>query len=282
MDREPRRPDELLLDELADQFERTRNLLRASPEQAADRALERLGGQAEVEARIAVQLARDVPLAFPERFAEAHRQVVRALEVLDREGFSSPRTRGLGPLNAVVEPAVEFVAEYIVKSYAESVSGRMRSLYARREAQSIPRSPERATLARARAEMDMLSPGFRGGGLLAPFLLIGGLLVPALAGLGNYLGAVPLGSQAVVLPAMAVLFMAFYVLSSVLLQGAGVARRRSRLIMGAPLAALWETVGGAGSPPEDDSTLFGVVAVLITALSWLVLPIVAIAYVVLR
>jgi len=281
MDGEPRRPDELLLDELAEQFERTRHLLSSSPEAAAARALERIGGQAEVEARIAVQLAREDPLAVPNRFGEAHRQVIRALEVLDREGFSSPRTRGFGPLNALIEPPVEFVAEYIVKSYAESVAGRMRSLYARREAQAPPHSPDRALLARARVEMDRLSPGFSGGGVLAPILLVGGVLVPAVAGLGNLLGAIPLGSRAVVLSAMAVLFVAFYVLSAVLLQGAAVARRRSRLIMGAPLAALWETIGEAGNPPEDESTLFGVVAVVLTALSWLFLPLIALTYFVL-
>lgn len=278
---EQRRPDELLLDELTAQFERTRQLLRTSPEAVAARALERLGGQAEVEARIAVQLAREAPLAFPDRFGEAHRQAIRALEVLDREGFTSPPVRGFGPLNGLLEPAVEFVAEYIVRSYAESVAGRLRALYARREAQAPPSTGERTLLARARVEMDRLSPGFSGGGLLAPLLLVGGLLVPALAGAGNVIGGVPLGSPAVVLPGLALLFVAFYVLSAVLLQGAAVARRRSRLIMSAPLAALWETVGEAGHPPEDDSTMFGAVAVLLTALAWVILPVITLTYVLL-
>jgi hypothetical protein len=52
--------------------------------------------------------------------------------------------------------------------------------------------------------------------------------------------------------------------------------------MGQPLAALWETLGNAGTPPEDDSVLFASIAVLVTALVWFVLPAAAaIVYVVL-
>ena len=42
--------------------------------------------------------------------------------------------------------------------------------------------------------------------------------------------------------------------------------------MDAPLRALWETVGNAGNPPEDDSVLYATVAITITALLWFVLP----------
>jgi hypothetical protein len=51
-----------------------------------------------------------------------------------------------------------------------------------------------------------------------------------------------------------------------------VARRRSQLIMAAPLQALWETVGRAGRPPEDDAVLFGTIAVVLTTLVWIVIP----------
>ena len=122
--------------------------------------------------------------------------------------------------------------------------------------------------------MERLSPGFSGGGVLAPLLLMAGIAVPALAGLGNLIGAVPIGSRAVLLPAMGVLAVAFYALAAILLQGAAVARRRSRLIMRVPLAALWETIGEAGHPPGDDATLFGAVALILTALAWLILPII--------
>ncbi|HJP40391.1 MAG TPA: hypothetical protein QGF35_01610 [Dehalococcoidia bacterium] len=181
---------------------------RRRPDEAANRVFERLGGQDEVESRIALQLSRTEALAVLDRFEEAHRYSIRALEVLDREGFQSTSARGFGPLNGLIEPAVGFVAEYIVKSYAESVSRRMRSIYARREAQAVPRSPERVMLARSRMEMDRINPGFSGGGVLAPLLLLGGITIPALAGLGNFIGAIPIGSQGFLISSMLVLFVA--------------------------------------------------------------------------
>jgi hypothetical protein len=265
-----------LLDELTSQFARTRSLLTGNPEEAAEAALERLGGQAEVEARIATQLAAAAPLAHPARFPEAHRLSMRALEVLDREGSTDPPVRGFGPLNGVVQPVVEFITEYIVKSYAESVAGRLRTLYTRREAQAAPGSPERTLLARARMEMDRLAPGFQGGGIAAPVLILGGAAVPALAGLGNYAGAINFASGRVLMAIMAVLFVLFLALSSLLLQAAGVAHRRSRLIMRQPLAALWETIGSAGNPPEDDGVMFATIALLLTAMVWLILPAIAV------
>lgn len=71
---------------------------------------------------------------------------------------------------------------------------------------------------------------------------------------------------------MVVLAVIFYTLAAVLLQGAAVARRRSRLIMSLPLAALWETVGEAGNPPRDAATLFGAIALILTGLAWLIIP----------
>ncbi len=43
MSEQQRRPDEQILDELTEQLERTRRLLMGSPDEAAERALERLG-----------------------------------------------------------------------------------------------------------------------------------------------------------------------------------------------------------------------------------------------
>ena len=39
-----------------------------------------------------------------------------------------------------------------------------------------------------------------------------------------------------------------------------------------PIAALWETIGRAGDPPEDDSVLFATIAIVLTALVWFALP----------
>lgn len=275
------RPRGLILDELTEQLDRTRRLLAASPEDAAEVALSRLREE-EAERRIAAGMAERAPLAEPDRFPEAHRLAIHALEVLDREGSRDPKLPRLGPLTGMAQVVVEFVAQYLVKSFASDIVGRLRNLYARREAQCEPSTTERRTLSRARLEIDRLAPGFSGGGIGAPILIVGGLLVPALASLSNYVGAIDFTNRRIVLVGLLLLFIVALSLSSAVLRGAAVAHRRSQLIMGQPLAALWETLGNAGTPPEDDSVLFASIAVLVTAMVWFVLPAVAaIVYVVL-
>jgi hypothetical protein len=266
-------PGDDLLDELTEQLERTRQLLTGSPEAAAEAALERFAGESEEEARIALDLAAAGPLAAPGRFLEAHRLVMRALEVLDREGARNVRvSRWFGPLRPLAEFGAEFVATYIVKSYARDVIGSLGRLYTRREAQSLPGTPERRALARARVEADRLAPGFSGGGIGAPVLVAGGAVVPLAASVGQYLGAIDFLSRPVIAFGFGALFLLFLFLSSVLLSGAGLAHRRSRLIMSQPLAALWEVLGHAGEPPRDNSRVFATVAIVLTGLVWVVVP----------
>jgi len=50
------------------------------------------------------------------------------------------------------------------------------------------------------------------------------------------------------------------------------ARRRIKLTVERPVAALWETIGRAGTPPEDQSRAFATYGILLTALSWLLVP----------
>ena len=269
-----RLPGETLIDDLAEQLDRTRRLLTSSPEATAEAALARLGAEAEAEARIAVDIAATAPLAHPDRFLQAHRLTVRALEVLDREGSRNPPVSGrYGPLKPLVRRAIEFVAEYIVKSYAEATVNAMRRLYTRREPQALRGSAERQLLAQARIEVERMAPQFTGGGIGAPALLAGGAVVPLFASIGQYLGAIDFLSRPVLVGLFAALFLLFLLLSSVLLSGAAVAHRRSNLIMQGPLAALWESVGHCGNPPDDDSQLFALVAILLSALVWVGLPV---------
>ena len=271
MEDAPRDPDDfLILDDLVDQLDRTRSLLLGRSEVAVEEALAAIGGQSEVETRIAAALAATAPLAQPERFAEAHRLTMRALEVLDREGSRDPRVPHLGPLTPLAEKAVEYVAEYITSAFARSVVETLRRLYTRREAQCPPERPERRLLARARQDAERLAPGFGGGAL--PTLLIGGAAVPAAGWLSQYVGALDIGSQRVRVVGLVLGFLVFFVLSWVLLQGAAVAHRRSRLIMQRPLAALWETIGHCGQPLRDQSRTFATAAIILTALLWFVLP----------
>jgi len=266
-----RRPDELLLDELTDQLDRTRRLLTGSPADAAERALSRIGGASEADTRLVSEIAIAKPLAQPDRFDEAHRLVMKSLEVLDRDGFRDPPVVTIGPLRALARPAVEFVAKYIVRSFTRRVVDDLATLYSQRESQSVPASPERKLLARRRIELERLQPRFGGGGLGAPILLAAGAAVPALASIGQQLGAIDIQARWV-LTAVAAPLILFVLLSWMLLRGAAVARHRSRLILGQPLAALWQTIGHAGDTPEDDSVLFATIAILLTALVWFALP----------
>jgi hypothetical protein len=104
-------------------------------------------------------------------------------------------------------------------------------------------------------------------------LVVGGLALPVVASLSQYVGAINFTNRSLLMAFIAVLFLLFLSLSTVLLRGAAVARHRSRLIMRQPLAALWETVGHAGDPPEDDSVLIATGAVILAALVWFVLPV---------
>lgn len=260
-----------VLDQLTDQLERTRRLLAGDAEEAAEAALARFSDREGIEARIAAELAASDPLAAPDRFAGAHRLALRALEVLDREGSRDPRVPNLGPLSVIVEYFVGAVAQYIVKSYTQDVATTMKRLYARREAQCPPELPERRLLARARMEMDRIAPGYGGGGFGPLAFVFGGILIPLLASASKSLGGLPI-SRSLTIGGLALLFIVSLGLSSMLLQGAAIAHRRSRLIMQKPLAALWETLGHAGDPPEDDAVSLATIAVVVTTLVWFIIP----------
>jgi hypothetical protein len=68
-------------------------------------------------------------------------------------------------------------------------------------------------------------------------------------------------------------FLLFGGLAWVFLRGAAVARRRIRLTVEEPLKALWETIGGAGGPPTDDARTIALVAIILTAIGWLIIPV---------
>jgi hypothetical protein len=148
-DQRPGRADNLILDELTDQLDRTFRLLRGDTDQAADLAFAEVRVDTAAEARLLNELAERAALAHPDRFTDAHRLVMHALEVLDRDGWRRPRLPRLGPLHAPAEWAVEFVAQYIVRSYVSDAIRNVARLYARRESQAEPESNERCWPGRA-------------------------------------------------------------------------------------------------------------------------------------
>src|SRR5690348_10876469 len=182
--------DHLILDEVTQQLATTFQLLSGDPDEAAERALAEIGIDTRAEALLLGEIAAAGPLAHPDRFEQSHRLVMRALEVLDRDGWKHPRLRSLGPFSGIARTAVQFVAKTIVRGHVSNVVHSLSRLYARRESQSQTLSDERRMLARARIQTDRLSLGYRGGRLPLPTVLIGGAALPVLASVARQFGAV--------------------------------------------------------------------------------------------
>jgi hypothetical protein len=198
---------------------------------------------------------------------------MRALEVLDREGWKHPKVRRLGPLSGAAEYAVQFVARTIIRGYVANSVRTLARLYARRESQSVVGSSERHMLARARIQADRLVLGYHGGRFPLPTVLIGGAALPVLASISHRFGALRGAGPLPIIAIGLLLALAFAALAWVLLQGAGLAHRRIKVALAPSLAALYETVGHCGNPPRDESANIAIAAIALTALAWFVLPI---------
>jgi hypothetical protein len=265
--------DHLILDEVTQQLATTFQLLSGDPDEAAERALAEIGVDTRTEAALLGEIAAAGPLAHPDRFEQSHRLVMRALEVLDRDGWKHPLLRRLGPLSGVAGGAVQFVARTIVRGHVSNVVHSLSRLYARRESQSQTASAERRMLARARIQADRLTLGYKGGSLPLPTVLIGGAAVPVLASVARQFGAVKGEGPVLVVPLGVILAIVFAALAWVLLQGAGLAHRRIKVTLDPSLAALYETIGHCGNPPRDDSAAIAAAAIALTALAWFGVPI---------
>ena len=230
----------------------------------------RHGRRSAEDGKLVAQLADAAPLADADRFGDAHRLVMRALEIHDRDGWRHPRVLRIGRLTRAIEYAAELVAKYVVRSYTSDLSRHLTTLYSRREAQAMIGSPERNLLEQARTETERVSAGYRGASFPALISTIAAL--PLVAGLIRGIGGLDWLDGTVQVVLGVALFVGFGVLSYLLLQGAATARHRAHLLLDGPLRALWETIGRAGNPPEDDATTIAAVAIIMTLLGWFVVP----------
>jgi hypothetical protein len=257
-----------LLDQLTDRLD-TLRLLREDDPQRADVMLEQFGAAGRVESEMLAELGHRPSLHLPDRFPEAHRTVMRTVEVFDRNAARPPSSLRAGVLTPVASPVVQLLIGTIVRSYQRSVIEHLRRLYALREANSVPGSGEYRSLTLARRQIDRVTEDLsrRSGGL--PAFLIGGATFSLLSSAVQEVT----GSRivlAVVAAVTAVLALAAF---WCVLSAAAIARRRTRIALDAPLRALYETVGAAGNPPRDRSRGFVVYAVLLLALGWFVVPV---------
>jgi hypothetical protein len=269
---EIRRTEHLLLDELSERLE-TLKLIRTDDDQRADAILEQFGAKGKVESEMLEQLSARAPLQYPDRFEEAHRTAMRALEVFDRNAARAPSNLHAGPLQPVAAYIVQLLIRLIVRDYQKSVVTQIRRLYARRWANSPKGSPEFGMLRLARLEMERLAPDFQRSSLGVPTFLLGGAALSGVASAIQQL-LVEAAHNPILLLIVAGVFASLALGGFwCILKAAAIARRRTRIALDQPLRALWETIGAAGHPPKDQSRQFAVYAVVLLVVAWIVVPV---------
>jgi hypothetical protein len=256
---------------LVDQIDALR-VLRADTDDEKGRLLEQIGGKGIVEQEMVAQMSAIRPLHHPDRFEEAHRMMMRGIEVLDRNGPRPAKVPNVGPLQPIAQWLVQQVTRWIVKSHLNRLTGRICGLYEKREANSDWGTREHAMLRRARLDARRVQANSSGNALGLPTFLLGGA---ALTSIASGLQSLARSAMDSTLGISVLGFIAVFVLGAlswVALYSAGVARRRIRLSTDQPMKALWETIGAAGNPPRDESYNFAVYAIILLVLAWIVIP----------
>ena len=256
---------------LVDQIDALR-VLRADTDDEKGRLLEQIGGKGIVEQEMVAQMSAIRPLHHPDRFEEAHRMMMRGIEVLDRNGPRPAKVPNVGPLQPIAQWLVQQVTRWIVKSHLNRLTGRICGLYEQREANSDLGTREHAMLRRARLDARRVQANSSGNALGLPTFLLGGA---ALTSIASGLQSLARSAMDSTLGISVLGFIAVFVLGAlswVALYSAGVARRRIRLSTDQPMKALWETIGAAGNPPRDESYNFAVYAIILLVLAWIVIP----------
>ena len=261
----------LVLDELEERFSAFQ-LVRKTDATAKDGVLSDLGATSDVDADIVLEVSSVWPLGHPDRFEKAHMLVVRALEVLDRNGARGVKTNApIGPLNHVAGFLIQLVTRFIVRQHLRRQIQHIHWLYVRREANTDIDNPFRNNLRRARIEADRLVPTFNTNPLGVPTFIFGGAVLSWLFGTLQVLIA---GLDTWFWQAIAALIVSIIagIASWIVVRGAATARHRIQLTTDKPIRALYQTVGRCGDPPRDDSKLFIVVALVLGILAAVALP----------
>jgi len=258
-------------DLLIDQIDSLR-VLRADTDEEKGRLLEQIGGKGLVEQEMVAQMSAVKPLHHPDRFEEAHRIMMRGIEVLDRNGPRPAKVPNVGPLRPVAQWLVQQVSRWIIKSHLNRLTGRICGLYEKREANSDWGTREHAMLRRARLDARRVQVSASGSALGLPTFLLGGAALTSVASGLQSLARIAMDSTLGVSILGFITVFVLGALSWVALYSAGVARRRIRLSTDQPMKALWETIGAAGKPPRDESYNFAAYAIILLVLAWIVVP----------
>ena len=165
---------------LVDQIDALR-VLRADTDEEKGRLLEQIGGKGIVEQEMVSQMSAIRPLHHPDRFEEAHRMMMRGIEVLDRNGPRPSKVPNVGPLRPIAQWLVQQVTRWIVKSHLNRLTGRICGLYEKREANSDWGTREHAMLRRARLDARRVQANSSGNALGLPTFLLGGAALTSIA-----------------------------------------------------------------------------------------------------
>jgi len=269
---EPKTDQPLLVDELRERLDRFR-ILYDRDDAATDALLAELGGQGKVEAEMLRELAATRVLRSPDRVPDAHGVAMHALEVLSRNGSRPPsQLRPLGPLTRIARYLVQQVIRYVVRRHQHQVVESLRDLYCGRLGWVPPGDPARSMLLRARLDVERAAPAYKKNTIGIPAFLLGGAVVSSLTQAVQRGVSAAAGSRSGAAMALVTAFVLVGASSWVILQGAAIARRRIRLTLDRPLAALWETIGACGRPPRDSSSLMAAIAIALTVAGWLLIP----------
>jgi hypothetical protein len=150
------RGERFILDQLTDRLE-TLRLLREDDPQRAGVMLEQFGASGRVESQMLTQLGQRQPLQIPDRFPEAHRTVMRAVEVFDRNAGRRPSSLRAGALRPAASLVVQLLIGVVVRNYQRSVIQHLRRLYALRQANSVPGSVDYRMLTLATRQLDRVT-----------------------------------------------------------------------------------------------------------------------------
>lgn len=260
-----------------DQFREKLNAFktfRSSDTDAADKLFESLGGRGKVEQEMLLQLGAWAPLYKPERFEQSHHMVMRALEVLYRNGHRKAPVN-LGVVTPIAQYVVQLVTRLVVRDHVENVVKSIGNLYLRRWTSTPKNTDDASMLRRAWFQVEKVSPGYIGNSLGLPTFVVGGAFASSMTGVLSNVGAAG-GSNKILLIVLAVVLYALLVaLAYGVIRGAAVARRRIKMALDQPLQQLWDVVGAAGSPPRDQARMFALMSLIIMAVAAVAVPVIA-------
>ncbi len=263
-------PDGLLIDQLGERLESLQLLRGHSDESQTNQLLEAFGSSGVIEDTMLKELSSKEPLHHTERFDEAHRQAMRALEVFDRNGSRPPSALNKVPslIKPVAERIVQLFITFIARSHQKRLVKQLRQLYALREANSPVGSDDYQLLATARIQVDAITPDLNKSSLPLPAFLVGGA---AISGTASFIGrslTTDLGRFGFAAGFLIIGLGLFWCV----LKAAGIARSRARIALDGSFKALYEVIGDAGDPPKDQAKMFAVIASLLLLAIWIVVP----------